>query len=168
MLANEMRQVGHTPRLIDRGNMTEAVPDPLANHLGEIGKVMCYVRIAPSADVRHPLRQFPVIQCTERLQIARQHGIDKPIIEVQTLVILRAGTIGENPRPVCREAIAIHIGITDQIKVFFIAQIMLAGACAIVTLFNIAAGGSKAVPMARTRPTKGLPLNLIGRCCSTK
>ena len=95
MLANEMRQVGYTPWLIDRCNMTKTVPDPLADHLGKVGEMLRHIRIAPSADVRHPLRQFPVIQCTEWLQIAREHGIDKPIIEIQTLIILRAGTIGE-------------------------------------------------------------------------
>ena len=81
MVPQKMRQKGNTPRLVDGGDVAEAVSKPLPDDLGKIGKMVCDVRIAPTANVGHPLWQLPVIKRAERFQITRQHGVNEPVVK---------------------------------------------------------------------------------------
>ena len=168
MDANEMGQVGYAPRFIDGGDVAQPVAKPFTDQFSKISKMMRDVGITPAPHIRHPLRQLPVIEGTERLQVARQHGVYQPVIKIEPFGIWHARPVWEYTRPVCREPIAFHMGIPDKIEILFIAQIMFTGAGAILAIHNISPGCGKAVPVTGTRPAKRLSFDLVGSGGSAK
>ena len=61
-----------------------------------------------------------MIECTEGLKLACQHGVDQAVIEIKPLLIDGVRSVRKDPRPVRGKAIALHIGISNEIQIFLI------------------------------------------------
>ena len=101
VMAEEVGQPAHTPRLIDRRDREHAVADPAHDDLGVVGKPFGNVRVPPAAKVCQWHRQFPVIERGARFQPAFQHGVGQTVVEIQTLGVWRATAFGHHAGPAC-------------------------------------------------------------------
>ena len=55
--------------------------------------------LGPAARVLQRLRQIPVVQRDERVDVAREQLVDQPVVEVEARFVGPADPIGEDPRP---------------------------------------------------------------------
>ena len=163
VVAQEMRQPRHAPRLVDGGGRPDAVTDAVAQDARVVTEPPGDIAVAPAALVGQRLGQFPVIQRQRGLDPARQHPVDQPVVEVETLGVGCARPLGQDARPGRRKAVDVDIQLRQQVQIAFPAQVMLAGARAMFRAHHVAGGRGETVPMCGARSAQGMPLDLIGR-----
>ena len=160
--AQKMRQPRHAPGFVDRGGRGDTVADPAHDDARVIGEPARDVRVHPAAAQRKVRRQVPVIERQEGFQPARQHPVDQPVVEIETLGVRRPAPLGHHPRPACRKAVGVETAVAKEVQILRPAVVMVAGGGAVLAVQDIAGRGGEAVPMAAPGTAKARAFDLIG------
>ncbi len=107
---------------------------------------MCRGAGSPAAIPHQGQRQIPMVQRRIGLDPACLAAINEAVVKIQTLLIDRPETIGNDARPGDRETIGLHPHLLDEIEVFLPAIVMIAGDIAIVTPKDMARHIAEGIP----------------------
>ena len=147
VLAYKVRQPGYAPWFVDRRNTMCPVSDTVHDHLGEIRKPMRYIRVLPPSQICQSRWHFPVIQRHHWLQTPRQHTVDKPVIEIQSIRICGSATFREHARPAGGKSVCVQAHGLHQIQIFLPPQVVFASPTSMLRANDISRCCRKCVPM---------------------
>ncbi len=162
--AMQITAVGDHPGFVQGGPAWHAVVQRLEHHRGVLGEPVRAVPVEPAAAVVQRRGQVPVEQRDIRRDAVFQQFVDQPRIEIQPLPVDPAGALGQHPRPVDAEAVAMQAERLHQLHVVLVAAIVVAGDVAGVAAHHHARRVREALPDAGTGTVgQWRTFDLVGR-----
>src|SRR4029450_10968233 len=136
--------------LVDR----EVVLHPVAELVGDVPAVIAEplrrVFGPPAAVlVLQRLREIPVIERDERLDLPCAQLVGQALVEVDALRVRRTVTLREDARPGDRETVGVGADVLHQRDVFLVAVIVFVGDVAGVAVLDLPGGVRECVPDRR-------------------
>ncbi len=164
MNTGAMTQKGSAPRLVERREGRDAIPEGLPDHVGVLGEAGCGVATRPASGVLKCLRQVPVIERDQGRDRLVEQAVDQPGVEVETGLIHRARTGGHDSRPRDREPVCRQTEFGHDCDVFCCSVVVVGCDITGVTVVDTARRVAEGVPDRRAAPV-GLrgSLDLVGR-----
>src|SRR5579884_3301240 len=164
-----MAQKCTDPGFVECDPVVDAVSQPMRDDSHILGKGLGCLATTPTADlVLQGLRQIPVIQGDERLNVCCQQSINQAVIKVESGRIDLSSASGQDTRPSNGEAIGLQVELTHELDVLLKAVIVIAGYQTTFIIEDITRRCTEAVPDRFAASLfVGRPFDLIGGCCSS-
>ena len=151
-------------RLVERREVADAIAEPGGDQGRELGERMRRRPFGPATGILQPLRQIPVIQRDERVDLLRQQLVDQSVVEVESGFVGPADPFGEDAGPRDREAICAQPQVGHQLDVVAVAVVVVARDVPGVVVAHPPRGVREAIPDAlSTSVFTGRALDLVGR-----
>ncbi len=119
MNAGAIAHPGNYRRFIVCDPVIDAVAQSAGDHIGIFDKSLSGGADRPAAFLLQHLGQIPVIQGDEWNNVCIEKTIHQPAVEVHSLLIDLAPSLGQDPRPGDGKAIGFQPQLLHQTDVFF-------------------------------------------------
>ena len=163
MVAKSVADQGMHRGLVQHDPVLDPVAEAARHDLRIIGEPMPDIAIKPAAPLLKRLRQIPVIEADPRRDPACEASVRHAVVKVQSRDVDVSGPRRNDPRPRCREAIAVEPALRDQIDIVWIAVVVVRGDIGSLAAVNIAFRAGKDIP-DRFATAVGVdrPFDLVG------
>ena len=95
MFADPVTQIGRAPWFVEGGKRIDPVTKPPYHHAGIVGEGFSGVAVSPASVTLQCEWQVPMIQRGKNLDLALNQSVDKPVVEVEPLIVCRAASVGD-------------------------------------------------------------------------
>src|ERR1700730_2042828 len=123
---NPVSKLDESPELIDRKKMLYSIGEMLGNVTRIITECLRGIaRLPTAAVVLQRLRQIPVIESGEWLDVISEQFVDEAVVKVEAFGVRRAGTLRKHARPRNREAIRLDAQRLHELNILFVPMIVV-------------------------------------------